>query len=235
VRIDGAVPTINLGSVAGCYKTLDLALADVRAKTTVSDNCNGKLEPKFEHSGKSCDIVVKISATDSCGNSASREVKVKVDTGVPSLKAPAEIELVADDKVQSTVPDLLKSLEASDDCSGLVLSQEPKAGTIVEFKTPSSVKVTATDACGNSTTAEVLLKPATAPSGVTLLIEKTEKGAKISWKLDDKEYQLEFSEAAGPKSEWSKVGEPVTVEDGYAVVIVPFDHAGFAFRLVEKE
>lgn len=60
--------------------------------------------------------------------------------------------IYVDENCQGTIPDYTLVVTVSDNCPGVLLSQSPTAGTILDVNTPSAdVVVTATDAFNNKT------------------------------------------------------------------------------------
>jgi probable HAF family extracellular repeat protein len=118
---------------------------------------------------------ITLTVTDPCGASSQDEVIVTVtDQIAPTLSAPATVTVVADANCQATVPDILATVVASDNCTpigDLTVTQSPAAGTVLGAGL-HTVTVTVTDASGNSATADVALtiEDATAPTISSLTV-----------------------------------------------------------------
>src|SRR5205085_387723 len=109
---------------------------------------------------------------DSSGNAALTNVALKIaDTTAPIiLSAPAPITVSVDANCQGTVPNVLPSVVASDNCTPvnqLLLTENPAAGTLLGVG-QYTITVTVSDASGNAANATVSLKIADTTSPTIL-------------------------------------------------------------------
>ena len=156
------------------------AITDWLDNYTVSDGCDS--EPTVTHSFAGTtlnyctgdDIVVTWTATDDCGNvtTATSTIVVNQDLTGPSLTAPSNITLscVQDQQDnQAAITDWLDNYTTSDNCDSEPTVTHSFAATTLHYCTGDDIIVTwtATDDCGNSTTATstIVVNPdITAPS-----------------------------------------------------------------------
>src|SRR5262249_29888508 len=100
-----------------------------------------------------------VTVADAAGNTSTANVSFKVvDLTAPTiLYVPSPISVSADGSGHGTVPNVLPSVVAIDNCTAaddLLLAQTPAAGTTLPLG-QYTIVVTVTDAAGNSTTANV--------------------------------------------------------------------------------
>jgi hypothetical protein len=82
-RIDNTAPMVTAGSVGTFYPTIAAAEAAAIAATTATDNCPGMLTYSASTVGQ-CSVVITVTATDGCGNSASVSYQTSVDNTPPT-------------------------------------------------------------------------------------------------------------------------------------------------------
>ena len=96
---------------------------------------------------------ITYTATDGAGNStAGTQTVTVIDNTAPTLTAPAPSSVNADSTGHATIPDVVASTAASDNCGPVTVTQSPLAGTVVGTGT-HTITITATDAVGNTSTA----------------------------------------------------------------------------------
>ena len=96
--------------------------------------------------------IVTYTATDTAGNStpATQTVTV-IDNTAPALTGPAPTTVSANGSGQGTIPDVVSTTTAADNCGPVTVTQSPLAGTVVGIGT-HTINITATDAAGNTST-----------------------------------------------------------------------------------
>ncbi len=129
----------------------------------VTDNCPGTsvlCSPPSSTVFPVGATTVSCTATDSGGNTASCSFTVTViDTQPPVISCPAGVTAQTGAGCEASVPDLISSVTASDNCGAggaLTVTQSPAAGALVGLGT-HTITVTATDAAGNSATCTTTL------------------------------------------------------------------------------
>ncbi|HEX7227225.1 MAG TPA: HYR domain-containing protein, partial [Candidatus Binatia bacterium] len=96
---------------------------------------------------------ITYTATDDAGNSTSDTQTVTViDNTAPALTAPASTSVFANGTGHATIPNVVAVTIANDNCSPVMVTQSPLAGTIVGVGV-HTITITATDAVGNTSTA----------------------------------------------------------------------------------
>jgi endonuclease G len=96
---------------------------------------------------------ITYTATDDAGNSTSDTQTVTViDNTAPALTAPAPTSVFANGTGHATIPNVVAGTIANDNCSPVMVTQNPLAGTIVGVGV-HTITITATDAVGNTSTA----------------------------------------------------------------------------------
>ena len=173
----GSCPTdMNGSSDANCQAPVP----DVVSQVVAQDNCTPTASLTITQDPAAGTMVglgphtIAIKVLDSSGNSSTCSILFTVQDKTPPtiIIVPASVTISAGDNCQGVVPNVLGSVVATDNCTPanqLTLSQNPAAGTLVGTG-QSFVVVTATDASGNSSTANVTLKvmDSTAPSIISL-------------------------------------------------------------------
>ena len=131
---------------------------------TATDNCGLQSVVSSPASGSAFPVgttIVSSTATDTSGNQSTCTFSVTViDNEPPHISCPAPMTLSAGGNCQATMPNILGSITASDNCtaaSALVLSQVPAAGSLLALGT-TTVTVTAMDAAGNQSSCSTTLK-----------------------------------------------------------------------------
>ncbi|MFY9152762.1 MAG: right-handed parallel beta-helix repeat-containing protein [Prolixibacteraceae bacterium] len=97
---------------------------------------------------------VNLSTFDACGHEVTGSFDVTiVDTEKPVITTCAPVQsAIVTDGCRVQMPDFVSSAEATDNCPGVLITQEPAAGTWMEWQTdPYTVTLTATDETGNFT------------------------------------------------------------------------------------
>src|SRR6185369_6899396 len=129
VHVDGAAPVVTIDALANCYADEATAKAAVLAASHVSDNCDSGLTPSavISAGGGTCSVTYKVSATDGCGNTGSKEVTVHVDGAAPVVTIDALANCYADEATAKAA--VLAASHVSDNCdSGLTPSAVISAG-----------------------------------------------------------------------------------------------------------
>lgn len=141
-KIDTTPPTVTAGSVAACYNSVAAAQAAAIAATTANDNCTGPVTKTATVAG-TCSAVITVTATDACGNSASVTYNTRVDIAGPTITTGT---------IAACYPSLSAAQAAAlaattyvDNCPGAVTTSVTSSGAC-----PTTITVTATDGCGNS-------------------------------------------------------------------------------------
>ncbi|MHA6279521.1 T9SS type B sorting domain-containing protein [Salinimicrobium sp. CAU 1759] len=140
-----SVPNLVDGSTAADNCTVTITQSP-EAGTVVSSEHNGTVD-------------VKVTATDAAGNTAETTVLLTAkDVTDPELTAEADQDVDLDTNCSITVPNLVDGSTATDNCT-VTITQSPEAGTVVssEHNGTVDVKVTATDAAGNTAETTVVL------------------------------------------------------------------------------
>ena len=166
--VDTTPPVVNcpvattVSADANCQTTIP----DVRAGVTATD-CNGPVT--LVQSPAAGTVVglgthtITVTATDADGNpSTCTTTLTVVDTTPPVVSCPAATTVSADANCQTTIPNVLAGVTATD-CNGPVtLAQSPLASTVVGLGT-HTITVTATDAAGNAAICTTTLTVVNAP------------------------------------------------------------------------
>ncbi len=149
-RVDGVAPEVSADEIAACYATLDEAKAAARSATTARDNCPGDLTWTVTSTG-TCDVVIRVTVTDSCGNSAYVEYTTRVDGVAPTLTCPANI--TADAAQGECEASVQFAASATDNCGPVVIKYYVGQEEITSPHTfpvgVTTVRAEATDQCGN--------------------------------------------------------------------------------------
>ncbi len=149
---------------------------DLLANVLATDSCtpaNQLVKTQRPAAGTSLGVgsyAVTVTVTDASGNSSSANVSFRVaDTTPPTiLSSPSSIKVSVDANCQGTVPNVLSSVLATDNCTPanqLVMTQNPPAGMQVP-RGQYSIAVTVTDAAGNKSNVGIplLVADTTAPT-----------------------------------------------------------------------
>jgi hypothetical protein len=101
---------------------------------------------------------VTLTLEDACGVTAdcSFNVTVEDDTN-PSITCPSNQMLSMDANCETTVPDLVSSATASDNCTTVNITQVPAVGATISTLGTTTVTLTATDGSGNTADCSVSL------------------------------------------------------------------------------
>ncbi|HEY6041501.1 MAG TPA: cyclic nucleotide-binding domain-containing protein [Anaerolineae bacterium] len=103
---------------------------------------------------------ITVTANDEGGNSTTAKTFVQVEDKIPPrVKCPDSLAVAADSDCTANIPNILPNVRVSDNATPserVHLAQEPKAGTRVGAGI-HAIRVTATDAAGNSASDEMLL------------------------------------------------------------------------------
>jgi len=166
VVIDGAAPTVTMGTIDDCYDedetptapyfNNDYAVQAAIAATTATDDCDASLTITASVSGTDCELFITVTATDDCGKSSSVTYETRVENDAPGFTInPAILALKLDGFCFDTELGALEAailttcLYAGDDCTApkdLQYDASSNGGC------PAEIMVVATDFCGNSTT-----------------------------------------------------------------------------------
>jgi len=142
------------------------AVPNVLGGVVVTDNCTPGEQLVVTQSPPAGAMVdrgnhtIVVAVTDASGNSATASVSLAVnDTTAPVIvTAPSTVSAPAGANCQATVPNVLSSVVASDNCTPagqLVKTQNPEAGTLVGSG-QYPIVVTVEDAAGNQASHTVL-------------------------------------------------------------------------------
>src|SRR5205814_616947 len=89
------------------------------------------------------------TSSGACGTTCEKQVTVS-DTENPTItRCAADQQAEADSNCQAAVPDFTSSVDASDNCRAVTISQSPAAGASVSVG-PHTITLTATDPSGHS-------------------------------------------------------------------------------------
>jgi len=114
--------------------------------------------------------VIIVTAVDGSGNKANCSVNlVSSDTIKPALLCPAALNATGAAS-HGSIPNIVTSIQSSDNCPGVVISQVPLAGSVAPLGV-TLINVTATDASGNTASCTIAFHyvqgSATATTGTT--------------------------------------------------------------------
>jgi hypothetical protein len=163
VKVDGTAPSLTIGQLASCYASEEAAQAAIATASTATDNCDGQLTPTvtLKSGSGTCQVTFTVTATDTCGNTTSQDVTVKVDGTAPSLTIGQLASCYASEEAAQAA--ITAASTATDNCDGpLTPTVTLKSGS---GTCQVTFTVTATDTCGNTTSQDVTVKvDGTAPS-----------------------------------------------------------------------
>ena len=153
-RIDNSPPTVTASSIADCYPTQLAAEAAAIAATTAIDNCGG-LVTKTAVTVGTCTATITLTATDSCGNSASANYCTRIDNTPPTITScPANISVPGNILGSCSANVNPGSAVATDNCTGVVgiVGVRSDANALNAPYPPGTTTITwiATDGCGNA-------------------------------------------------------------------------------------
>lgn len=167
---DTSPPTVSFPTNApstrksGC----EAVLPDLRSLVVAADNCtaaNDLIITQSPAAGTllgSGQYVVTFTATDAAGNTATCNTTLTVGDAQPPVIVcvPRPVTVSANENGQGKVPNFTRYVTARDNCTpakSLKITQMPAAGTVLE-KGKHVVVLTVTDAAGNSTSKNVVLR-----------------------------------------------------------------------------
>ncbi len=178
--VDDTDPTVTAGSIASCYPNTGAAEAAAIAATTSSDNCTptGSLVVSASTVG-TCSAIVTVTVSDACGNASSVNYNTRIDDTIPgiggsiaggsldaSCGATIPVSVTVTDNcgvLASAVSFSMSTTSGSIDDSGLVKTQVNAATvtiagnalltSVAACSASVSISVSATDECGNPSTA----------------------------------------------------------------------------------
>ncbi|MEL1242144.1 HYR domain-containing protein [Flavobacterium flavipallidum] len=134
--------------------------------STATDNCTGITITQSPLAGTSQAAVhngtinVTVTATDAAGNTNSKTIVITAkDVTNPVLTAEANQDVNLNTSCMITIPNLVDGSTATDNCSGITITQSPLAGTTqaAVHNGTINVTVTATDAAGNTNSKTVVI------------------------------------------------------------------------------
>ena len=160
--VDTTPPVIISGPALGVVSTdanCQGAVPNVVPNIVATDNCTAANALNIVQSPTAGTLVglgqhtITVTVTDAAGNSTSGTLSFTVaDTTAPAIVSlPAPITVSSDANCQGTVPSVVGSVVATDNCTpvnALVISQNPVAGTILGLG-QHTITVTVKDASGN--------------------------------------------------------------------------------------
>jgi hypothetical protein len=219
--VDTTAPVITLNGANPLTVECHGSFTDPGA--TATDTCAGSLPVTVSGSIDVNTVgtyTLTYTATDPSGNTvtATRTVNV-VDTTPPAITVCAAVQSAsANASCQATVPDFTGDVTATDNCSGVTVTQTPAAGTLVGLGT-HTISLKVTDAAGNSstctTTFNVVSLPPSANAGgpysvneggsvVVMASGSDPEGGTVTfaWDLDNSG----TFETSGPSATFSAVG-----------------------------
>src|SRR5678816_2361026 len=156
VKVDGTGPVLTVQPPASCYPSEAAALADLQSKSSATDNCDGALTPTVTllSGAGTCAVTYRVSAVDTCGNSSTQDVPVKVDGTGPVLTVQPLASCYPSEA--AALADLQSKSSATDNCDGALtptVTLLSGAGTCAV-----TYRVSASDTCGNTSTQDVPVK-----------------------------------------------------------------------------
>jgi hypothetical protein len=157
VKVDGQAPQITIGTLAGCYPTSAAAKAAIEAASSANDNCDGS-RPTTVNDGVAvdgCHVKFTVSASDTCGNSTSSDVTVKVDGQAPQITIGTLAGCYSTSAAAKAAVEAASS--ANDNCDGNVPATVDN-GTPLPNSCNVTFTVSASDACGNPSSKSVTVK-----------------------------------------------------------------------------
>jgi len=191
---DDAPPALAAGALAPCFATTAAAEAAALAATIVNEPCSPPATLAVTTLG-SCDAVVRVSATDACGNVGTLDVPVQIDSAAPSLSARVpgggcNATMFADAGPDGTAL-ASPGVDLIDPCGAIVRNDRTDGGAdATDFYPCGRTIVTfdAEDACGRTATCRiaVVVAPASGPPrvGGALRVRKDATGsARLDWSL----------------------------------------------------
>jgi hypothetical protein len=164
--VDSSVPTLTVdcSALKSCHTNNADALADVLAHSSATDGCDGTIAPTAAVTGgTTCNPVITVTATDRCGNTATKTCTARVDSSSPSINCPADKELQCG---ESTATSNTGMATAQDGCGSATVSYSDLVSPGCGGSKVIARTWTATDACGNSVSCvqRINLRDTTPPS-----------------------------------------------------------------------
>lgn len=177
--IVGTPGPIALSAGANCQASVPNLAGSIQA----TDNCTPVNQLSIVQSpsaGSQIGIgqhTITFTVSDASGNSSTANVSLTVsDTTAPTiLSVPGPITLSAAAHCQASVPNLISSVQAADNCTAvnqLVITQNPPAGTLLPLG-QYVVTISATDLAGNSSSTGVSLTVTDLSAPVIQTVEAT--------------------------------------------------------------
>ncbi|MBK8506526.1 MAG: hypothetical protein IPL46_32615 [Saprospiraceae bacterium] len=139
---DMIAPVITPGTIADCYKTLELAETAAIDSTSATDNCTGMLVYTAMTSGD-CDAMITVTVKDAAGNSAFTVYNTRIDGTAPMVTKGMIAACYATANQAETAA--LNATSAMDNCAGALMTSASTIGTC-----DAVITITITDQCGNS-------------------------------------------------------------------------------------
>ncbi|PCI98697.1 MAG: hypothetical protein COB15_05600 [Flavobacteriales bacterium] len=159
-------PVNQVGTVdASC----NFSLPDYTGLATATDNCSGIVVTQVPAAGTVVGVGttnIVLTATDGSSNTANCNFDVVVSDGInPTISCPANQVGTVDASCNFSLPDYTGLATATDNCSGVVVTQVPAAGTVVGVGT-TNIVLTATDGSTNTANCnfDVVVSDATNPT-----------------------------------------------------------------------
>src|SRR5205814_1316740 len=151
-HVDGTAPTLTVdcAALAACHADNAAAIADVLANSSASDNFDApRTSTPAVTGGTSCNPEITVTATDSCGNTTTKQCTAHVDGTAPTLTVDCAALAACHADNAAAIADVLAHSSASDNCDASII---PTAAVTGGTPCNPEITVTATDSCGNSTT-----------------------------------------------------------------------------------
>ena len=257
-RIDNTAPIVTVGTIGSCYPTVAAAQAAALAATSATDNCPGALTETASTVG-TCSAVVTVTTTDGCGNATAVTYNTRIDNTPPTISGESatptslwppnhkmrdvQVYYTATDNCAGTVTTSLS-----------VSSNEPINGTGDGDTSPDwiigtdghslqlraeragngngrvyTITITATDACGNSSTQAVTVVVAhdiTSPvSGSSYKIGSTVNFTGTFWDKPGNKHTASWL-IDGTSVAGTVTAEPSGLKNGSVTGAYKFNNAG---------
>src|SRR5206468_5956764 len=149
-HVDGTAPTLTVdsGALAACHADNAAAMADVLANSSASDNCDASVTPTAAVTGGTpCNPEITVTATDSCGNTTTKQCTAHVDGGAPTATQ-GTIAACYPDAASANQAALDATTGLTDNCgaTGVTKAVQTGAGTC-----DTAIVIRVQDSCGNYT------------------------------------------------------------------------------------